>query len=57
MKTDSSLPLSGLDVLVKGHGPALLLAHGAGGGIEGNFGLVLDDLARDHTLVGPHYPG
>ncbi len=57
MKTDSSLPLSGLDVLVKGNGPALLLAHGAGGGIEGNFGLVLDDLAQDHTLVGPHYPG
>ncbi|MFG3094764.1 alpha/beta fold hydrolase [Streptomyces sp. NPDC048202] len=46
-----------LDVVVRGTGPALLLAHGAGGGIEGNFGLVLDDLARDHTLVGPHYPG
>jgi pimeloyl-ACP methyl ester carboxylesterase len=46
-----------LDVLVRGEGPGLLLAHGAGGGIEGNFGLVLDDLARDHTLVGPHYPG
>ncbi|MEU5285600.1 alpha/beta hydrolase [Streptomyces sp. CA-278952] len=25
--------------------------------MEGNFGLVLDDLAQDHTLVGPHYPG
>lgn len=48
---------SGLDVHVRGSGPALLLAHGAGGGIEGNFGLVLDDLARDHTLIGPHYPG
>ncbi|MFI2188720.1 alpha/beta fold hydrolase [Streptomyces sioyaensis] len=35
----------------------MLLAHGAGGGIQGNFGLVLDDLARDHTLIGPHYPG
>ncbi|WP_051871719.1 alpha/beta fold hydrolase [Streptomyces sclerotialus] len=46
-----------LDVYVQGDGPALLLAHGAGGGIEGNFGLVLDDLARDHTLIGPHYPG
>ncbi|GAA2105096.1 alpha/beta fold hydrolase [Streptomyces albiaxialis] len=46
-----------LDVLTRGSGPALLLAHGAGGGIEGNFGLVLDDLARDHTVIGPSYPG
>lgn len=57
MTTDHVLPTSHLDVLVQGCGPALLLAHGAGGGIEGNFGLVLDDLAQDHTLVGPHYPG
>jgi pimeloyl-ACP methyl ester carboxylesterase len=57
MNTDHPLPTPDLDVIVKGSGPALLLAHGAGGGIEGNFGLVLDDLARDHTLVGPHYPG
>ncbi|MGI5352931.1 alpha/beta fold hydrolase [Streptomyces sp. CA-250714] len=48
---------SSLDVHIQGSGPALLLAHGAGGGIEPNFGLVLDDLAADHTLVGPHYPG
>ncbi|MFE1774238.1 alpha/beta fold hydrolase [Streptomyces sp. NPDC059008] len=46
-----------LDVDVRGDGPALLLAHGAGGGIEGNFGLVLDDLGRDHTTIGPSYPG
>jgi pimeloyl-ACP methyl ester carboxylesterase len=57
MNTERAHTPSGLDVLVKGSGPALLLAHGAGGGIEGNFGLVLGDLARDHTLVGPHYPG
>ncbi|MFD0020441.1 alpha/beta fold hydrolase [Streptomyces sp. NPDC058382] len=57
MTTDHTLLTPQLDVLVQGSGPALLLAHGAGGGIEGNFGLVLDDLARDHTLVGPHYPG
>ncbi|MEU0672040.1 alpha/beta fold hydrolase [Streptomyces sp. NPDC006172] len=57
MNSDRSLPSPHLDVVVKGSGPALLLAHGAGGGIEGNFGLVLDDLAGDHTLVGPHYPG
>ncbi|WP_308312029.1 hypothetical protein [Streptomyces albipurpureus] len=47
MTTDHVLPTSHLDVLVQGRGPALLLAHGAGGGIEGNFGLVLDDLAQD----------
>ncbi|MFJ6843657.1 alpha/beta fold hydrolase [Streptomyces griseoluteus] len=57
MHTDHVRLAPHLDVVVKGSGPALLLAHGAGGGIEGNFGLVLDDLARDHTLVGPHYPG
>jgi pimeloyl-ACP methyl ester carboxylesterase len=57
MSTHHALSLPPLDVLVQGSGPALLLAHGAGGGIQGNFGLVLDDLARDHTLVGPHYPG
>ncbi|GAA5703254.1 putative aminoacrylate hydrolase RutD [Streptomyces avermitilis] len=57
MNTEHSLATPHLDVVVKGSGPALLLAHGAGGGIDGNFGLVLDDLARDHTLIGPHYPG
>ncbi|MFJ2557062.1 MULTISPECIES: alpha/beta fold hydrolase [unclassified Streptomyces] len=57
MTTEQEVLPSGLDVLVQGTGPALLLAHGAGGGIQGNFGLVLDDLARDHTLIGPHYPG
>ncbi len=59
MTTEHSFPAPApdLDVVVRGSGPALLLAHGAGGGIHGNFGLVLDDLARDHTLIGPHYPG
>ncbi len=45
------------DILVRGTGPTLLLAHGAGGGVVENFGLVLDDLARDHTVIGPHLPG
>ncbi|WP_129841161.1 alpha/beta hydrolase [Streptomyces sp. RFCAC02] len=55
---DTLTGTSGLDVLLRGTGgPGLLLAHGAGGGIAGNFGLVLDDLARDHLIVGPHYPG
>ncbi|AXB44906.1 alpha/beta fold hydrolase [Amycolatopsis albispora] len=43
--------------LVRGSGPGLLLAHGGGGGIEGNYGMIVDDLARTHTVVGPDYPG
>ncbi|WP_410654183.1 alpha/beta fold hydrolase [Amycolatopsis sp. lyj-112] len=43
--------------LVRGSGPGLLLAHGGGGSVEGNFGTILDDLARTHTVVGPDYPG
>ncbi|WP_344605937.1 alpha/beta hydrolase [Streptomyces glaucus] len=57
MSAEQSFPERDFDVYVRGGGPALLLAHGAGGGIENNFGPVLDDLARDHTLIGPHYPG
>ncbi|WP_327360391.1 alpha/beta fold hydrolase [Streptomyces sp. NBC_01296] len=57
MNTEHALPPSHLDVVLMGSGPALLLAHGAGGGIHGNFGIGIDDLARDHTLIGPHYPG
>ncbi|GCD39909.1 hypothetical protein OEIGOIKO_07766 [Streptomyces chrestomyceticus JCM 4735] len=41
----------------QGSGPALVLAHGAGAGVLGDYGLVLDDLARDRTVIGPHYPG
>ncbi|GEB50043.1 MULTISPECIES: alpha/beta fold hydrolase [Streptomyces] len=54
---DHSLPSPPLDVTVRGSGPGLLLAHGAGGSIASNFGHVLGDLAEHHTLVGPHYPG
>lgn len=67
MTTERSLPLtsgshtpspsSSREVIVQGSGPALVLAHGAGGGVLGNYGLVLDELARDHTVIGPHYPG
>lgn len=42
--------------LVAGQGPGLLLAHGAGGGVTANFGPLLDDLARTHTVVGADYP-
>ncbi|TWF76115.1 pimeloyl-ACP methyl ester carboxylesterase [Pseudonocardia hierapolitana] len=43
--------------VVKGSGPGLLLAHGGGGSIAGNYGPILDDLATTHTVVGPDYPG
>ncbi|MEU2543427.1 alpha/beta fold hydrolase [Streptomyces iakyrus] len=42
---------------VRGSGPGLLLAHGAGGGIEANYGPILDGLAARHTAVGVDYPG
>ncbi|EOD65114.1 alpha/beta fold hydrolase [Amycolatopsis vancoresmycina] len=43
--------------VVRGSGPGLLLAHGGGGSVEANFGPILGDLARTHTVVGPDYPG
>lgn len=40
-----------------GSGPGLLLAHGAGGGVQANFGPILDRLIPFHTVVGVDYPG
>ncbi|MGW2642809.1 alpha/beta fold hydrolase [Streptomyces sp. NPDC001348] len=42
---------------VRGTGPGLLLAHGAGGGIEANYGPIMEGLAARHTVVGVDYPG
>ncbi|MER5780291.1 alpha/beta hydrolase [Streptomyces mobaraensis] len=42
---------------VRGSGPGLLLAHGAGGGIQPNYGPIMDGLAEHFTVVGPDYPG
>ncbi|WP_431044762.1 alpha/beta fold hydrolase [Streptomyces sp. P1-3] len=52
-----AVPSSSLGRVVRGMGPGLLLAHGAGGGIESNYGPVLDGLAERHTVVGPDFPG
>lgn len=52
-----TLPASPLSRIVRGTGPGLLLAHGGGGGVEPNFGPVLDGLAERYTVVGPDYPG
>ncbi|MGR3936894.1 alpha/beta fold hydrolase [Streptomyces sp. BRA346] len=42
---------------VRGTGPGLLLAHGATGSIDANYGPLLDGLAAHHRVVGPDYPG
>ena len=42
---------------VQGSGPGLLLAHGAGGGIEANYGPIMAGLAAQYTVVGVDYPG
>ena len=49
--------LGPLAATARGDGPGLLLAHGAGGGIEANYGPILDGLAAGHTVVGADYPG
>lgn len=48
---------SSLGRIVRGSGPGLLLAHGAGGGIEPNYGPILRGLTDHYTVVGPDYPG
>lgn len=45
-----------LQTTVHGSGPGIVLAHGAGGAIESNFGVVLADLAAAHTVVASDYP-
>ncbi|WP_285030314.1 alpha/beta hydrolase [Mycolicibacterium sp. lyk4-40-TYG-92] len=55
MRNDS--PLSTLTVTRIGSGPALLLAHGAGGGVALNFGQLIDEMAGERTLIGVDYPG
>lgn len=43
--------------IVRGTGPGLLLAHGAGGSARDNWGPLLDDLAAHRTVVAPDFPG
>lgn len=45
------------DTIVTGSGSPLVLAHGAGGSIEANFGQVIEALSPTRTLVGMNYPG
>jgi Predicted hydrolases or acyltransferases (alpha/beta hydrolase superfamily) len=46
----------GLEVLVRGAGPALVLVHGFGGAKE-DFSDQIDDLARDHLVIAPDLRG
>ncbi|MGI5338082.1 alpha/beta fold hydrolase [Streptomyces sp. CA-181903] len=50
-------PTPSLARITRGSGPGLLLAHGAGGGIQPNYGPIMDGLAEHFTVVGPDYPG
>ncbi|MEU7214389.1 alpha/beta fold hydrolase [Nocardia iowensis] len=45
-----------LRTTVTGAGPGLVLAHGAGGTIETNFGNLIPALAATHTVVASDYP-
>lgn len=52
-----SMSASPMARIVRGSGPGLLLAHGAGGGIDANYGPIIEGLAECYTVVGPDYPG
>lgn len=53
----STVPFTPYARHTRGSGPGLLLAHGAGGGIEANYGPIMEGLAARHTVVGVDYPG
>ncbi|GAB2663874.1 3-oxoadipate enol-lactonase [Nocardia goodfellowii] len=46
-----------LSATTHGTGPGILLAHGAGGSIAGNYAPIIPALAAGHTVVAPDYPG
>ncbi|MFF3222975.1 alpha/beta fold hydrolase [Nocardia suismassiliense] len=45
-----------LQTTVTGSGPGVVLAHGAGGTIDTNFGALIPALAATHTVVSSDYP-
>lgn len=54
---DVSALLDAAHVVREGDGPPLALAHGAGGGVDLNFALLIGALKADRTLIGMDYPG
>jgi pimeloyl-ACP methyl ester carboxylesterase len=46
-----------LATTVRGTGPAVVLAHGAGGTVQANFGPLLAPLSRAFTVIGADLPG
>lgn len=55
--TETTLPRPTFARTVRGSGPGLVLAHGAGGAIAANYGPILDTLAATRTVVGVDLPG
>lgn len=49
--------VSPLSSTVLGSGPALLLAHGAGGSVQMSFGGLMAQLSRTFQVIGGDYPG
>jgi pimeloyl-ACP methyl ester carboxylesterase len=45
-----------LTTRITGSGPGIVLAHGASGGIDANFGSLMPLLAEGHTVTGSDYP-
>ena len=46
-----------METVEHGHGRAVALAHGAGGGVRLNFDPLIDHLQAQRTLIGVNYPG
>jgi len=55
MTNISTAPIA-LSTTVTGSGPGIVLAHGATGGVDPNFGSLIPLLAEGHTVTGSDYP-
>lgn len=49
--------LDAMETIEQGRGPAIALAHGAGGGVRLNFDALITRLQAGRTLIGVNYPG
>ncbi|MET1073976.1 MAG: alpha/beta hydrolase [Umezawaea sp.] len=55
--TQVDMSTARLAATVRGTGPAVVLAHGAGGTVQANFGPLLAPLSRSFTVIGADLPG